>query len=95
MEGSLPNKHSLMPKQLGGKISGIHPKLPLIQSHLPFIVDYLPLPLPHTYNTCLTYTPDTFVTLSLLDSHVCDTPETPDTLDTLDQGFRPLRPLQF
>ena len=31
MGDSLPTKHPLMPKQLGGKISGISPKIPLIQ----------------------------------------------------------------
>ena len=86
---SSPNTGSLLesslltlpfiPKQLGGRISGISPKLPLIQSHLPFMVGHLPLPHPHT-NT----TPDTLVTLSLLNSYVSDISATPETLATPD-----------
>jgi hypothetical protein len=29
----LPTRHSIIQKQLGGKISGIHPKIPLMQVH--------------------------------------------------------------
>ncbi len=30
----LPNKHYIMPKQLGGIFSGIHPKIPLIHADM-------------------------------------------------------------
>ena len=68
MGGSLPPKHHIIQKQLVLKISGISPKIPLIQSHLPFMVGHLPLPHSHTYNTCFHDTPVTlvtFITLSL------------------------------
>ncbi len=61
LDGFIPNTGSLlgdsllttpfMPKQLGGNFSGISPKIPLIQSHFPFMVGHLPLPPPHAYNT--------------------------------------------
>ena len=54
VQSTLPPKHHIIQKQLALKISAISPKIPLIQSHLPFMIGHLPLPHPHTYNTCLT-----------------------------------------
>ena len=85
---SLANKHSLMQKQLVLKISGNPPETTAasISSSI-HGQPSSPIPFAHPSPSRLTATPDTLVSLSPLDSQVCDTLETPETLEPLRLTF--------